>query len=214
MQPMFLLGLHILLFLPCIVFAQNSVTVALNNSQIVNNVLPSGGIQHYFFDSNSQVQQPTLISSFITTTATTHAATSSVALASASASASLQSHAQLLLPRAGTIAAIYLTVTVCSQPQPPSNYEGYVPPLQVFVSTISSNSLPGPNVPGTSPLNTTYPGFIAWNSTFSPTTQLWVGISAPALAAGWTGNWTYQIGTSTVGMSLPHECTLLSFIRS
>lgn len=199
---MYLLGLYILLFiLPCIVFAQNAVTVALNNSQIVNNVLPSGGIQHYFFDSNSQVQQPALNPPLTSTTVATHAPASSVASASASATASLQTHAHLLLPRAGTIAAIYLTVTVCSQPQPPSNYEGYVPPLQVFVSTTSSNSLPGPNVPGTSPLNTTYPGYIAWNSTFSPTTQLWVGISAPALAAGWTGNWTYQIGTSTVGMS-------------
>lgn len=196
MQPMLLLGF--LLFLPCIVSAQNSITVALNNSQIMNNVLPSGGIQHYFFDSNSQVQQPTLPVPIITTAATTHAATSSASSVSVLPTASVPSHARRLLPRAGSFAAIYLTVTVCSQPQPPSNYQGFVPPLQVFVSTTSSNSLPGPNVPEASPLNTTWSGFTSWNSTLSPTTQLWVGVSAPALAAGWTGNWTYQIGTSTI----------------
>ncbi|KAI8578090.1 hypothetical protein K450DRAFT_248974 [Umbelopsis ramanniana AG] len=198
MQPMLLLGLPFLLFFPCITSAQNSVTVALNNSQIVNNVLPSGGIQHYFFDSNSQVQQPTVAIPFITTAATPHASTSIASSASVLPTASVALHARRLLPRAGSIAAIYLTVTVCSQPQPPSSYEGFVPPLQVFVSTTSTNSLPGPNVPETSPLNTTYSGFTSWNSTLSPTTQLWVGVSAPALANGWTGNWTYQIGTSTI----------------
>ncbi|GAB5590564.1 Centractin [Umbelopsis nana] len=195
---MLLLWLHLLTVLPWNIAAQSSITIPLNNSQIVNNAVTLGGIQHYFFDSTANHPQIVSIPTTTTTTATIHTSTAASATKTVSAS-SLQPHARAILPRAGSIAAVYLTVTVCSQPQPPTSYQGLVPPLQVFVSTTSSNSLPGPSVPGTSPINNSYPGYTSWNSTSSPTNQLWVGVSAPALAAGWSGNWTYQLGVSTTG---------------
>lgn len=192
-----LLCLHVLIVLPWSIAAQSSVTTPLNNSQVWNSALTVGGIQHYFFDSTTShgpiaSVPPTL------TTSTTVSSHSSIASAVVS-SATLHPNARSIVSRAGSIETIYLTVTVCSQPQPPANYQGLVPPLQVFVSTSSSNSLPGPGVPGTSPIDNPYPGYSSWNSTSSPTNQMWIGVSAPSLSEGWTGNWTYQLGVSTIG---------------
>lgn len=192
-----LLCLHVLIVLPWSIAAQSSVTTPLNNSQVWNSALTVGGIQHYFFDSTTShgpiaSVPPTLTTS---TTVSSHSSIASPAVSSAT----LHPNARSIVSRAGTLEAIYLTVTVCSQPQPPANYQGLVPPLQVFVSTSSSNSLPGPGVPGTSPIDNPYPGYSSWNSTSSPTNQMWIGVSAPSLSNGWAGNWTYQLGVSTIG---------------
>ncbi|KAM3584681.1 Centractin [Umbelopsis sp. WA50703] len=191
---MYILWLHLLLLFPWSISAQGSVTVPLNNTQISSNTLALGGIQHYFFEASST--QNLLVP--LTTSTTPSTSNSTLGISHINSALNVRSkQSSKIVRRAGSVQPIYLTVSVCTQPQPPSNYQGQVPPLQVFISTSSSNSLPGPSVSGTSPVNNTHPGYVYWDSTASPTDQLWIGVSAPTLTQGWTGNWTYQLGVST-----------------
>jgi calcium channel MID1 len=193
---MYILWLHLLLLFPWSISAQGSVTVPLNNTQISSNTLALGGIQHYFFEASST--QNLLVP--LTTSTTPSTSNSTLGISHINSALNVRSkQSSKIVRRAGSVQPIYLTVSVCTQPQPPSNYQGQVPPLQVFISTSSSNSLPGPSVSGTSPVNNTHPGYVYWDSTASPTDQLWIGVSAPTLTQGWTGNWTYQLGVSTTG---------------
>ncbi|KAI8070648.1 stretch-activated Ca2+-permeable channel component-domain-containing protein [Gilbertella persicaria] len=88
---------------------------------------------------------------------------------------------------------IYLTTTTCSQPQS-SDFNEQVPPLQVYVSTSSSNKLPGPHqgITVENGLN----GLTQWQSD-GTSSQLWIAVGAPPLQGSWTGNWTFEIGVST-----------------
>lgn len=92
--------------------------------------------------------------------------------------------------RAPSIA--YLSLTSCSQPTAPSGYEGEVPSLDMYISTSSSNTLPGPNQGQMT--NDSYPGRLSWQGEIS---ELWIGVVAPTLTDDWQGTWTFQIAIST-----------------
>ncbi|KAI9320418.1 stretch-activated Ca2+-permeable channel component-domain-containing protein [Dichotomocladium elegans] len=97
-------------------------------------------------------------------------------------------------PQARAVSHVFLTLTICSQPMPPASYEGQVPSLDIFLSTSSANTLPGPNQ-GVR-VNDTMLGRIAWESDM-PVSDLWIGVVAPTLTQNWVGNWTYQLAVST-----------------
>jgi hypothetical protein len=90
---------------------------------------------------------------------------------------------------------IYLSTVTCSQPQPPSSFHDTVPPLNLFVSTSSSNTLPGPDN-GTT-VEDSLNGLTKWTSD-NQTAEIWIAVGAPTLLGeGWTGNWTFEISAST-----------------
>ena len=92
---------------------------------------------------------------------------------------------------------LFLTLTSCSQPTPPANYEGEIPSLDVFLSTSEDNTLPGPSQGLL--VNDTLFGRVAWENT-EPISKLWIGVVAPTLTENWNGNWTFQIAVSTEGV--------------
>ncbi|KAI9255200.1 stretch-activated Ca2+-permeable channel component-domain-containing protein [Phascolomyces articulosus] len=89
---------------------------------------------------------------------------------------------------------LFLTLTTCSQPTPPPNYEGDIPSLDVFVSISNDNTLPGPSQ-GLLVNNTKF-GRVAWEND-NPLNDLWIGVVAPTLTENWNGNWTFEIAVST-----------------
>lgn len=88
---------------------------------------------------------------------------------------------------------VYLTLATCSQPVAPSGFQGEVPSLEMYLSTSSENTLPGPGA-GSTMVNDSYPGWLGWTNTEE---EIWIGIVAPTLTDNWTGNWTYEIAVST-----------------
>ncbi|KAI8092956.1 stretch-activated Ca2+-permeable channel component-domain-containing protein [Halteromyces radiatus] len=92
--------------------------------------------------------------------------------------------------------SVYLTLTSCSQPSPPSNYQGDIPSIDLYLSKASSNTLPGPtNNQNNDTVDDTKPGRISWQG--DHISDLWIGVVAPTLTTGWTGQWTYELGIST-----------------
>lgn len=89
---------------------------------------------------------------------------------------------------------IHLSTTICNQPTPPADFHDTVPPLNLYISTSSSNTLPGPDNSATVE-DSTY-GLIKWKSD-NQTSEIWIAVAAPALTGSWTGNFTYEIGVST-----------------
>ncbi|KAI7855879.1 stretch-activated Ca2+-permeable channel component-domain-containing protein [Circinella umbellata] len=89
---------------------------------------------------------------------------------------------------------LFLTLTSCSQPSPPPNYEGDIPSLDVFLSMSNDNTLPGPSQ-GLLVNNTKF-GRVAWEND-NPISDLWIGVVAPTLTENWTGNWTFEIAVAT-----------------
>ncbi|KAF7727501.1 stretch-activated cation channel mid1 [Apophysomyces ossiformis] len=87
---------------------------------------------------------------------------------------------------------VYLTLTSCTQPTPPSNFQGVIPSLELFLSNSSDTTLPGPS--RGMRVNDTHPGRIAWTSNAN---EIWIGVVAPTLNNNWSGNWTYEIAIST-----------------
>lgn len=142
--------------------AQPSVTVQLNNSQILSTAIASGDLQHYYFSSSS------------------------------SSASSLLSHITERDP-----SSLYLSLTACSQPAAPSNYQGEVPSLDIYLSFSSDNALPGPG--NGAIVNDSIPGRIDWQKD-NFQSDIWIGVVAPTLTDNWTGNWTYEIAVSTERM--------------
>ncbi|ORY93463.1 stretch-activated Ca2+-permeable channel component-domain-containing protein [Syncephalastrum racemosum] len=142
--------------------AQSSVTVQLNNSQILSTAIASGDLQHYYFSSSSS---------------------------SSAAAPSLLSHITERAP-----SSLYLSLTACSQPTAPSNYQGEVPSLDIYLSFSSDNALPGPG--NGAIVNDSIPGRIDWRKDDFQS-DVWIGVVAPTLTDNWTGNWTYEIAVST-----------------
>ncbi|KAI8350139.1 stretch-activated Ca2+-permeable channel component-domain-containing protein [Blakeslea trispora] len=85
---------------------------------------------------------------------------------------------------------IHLTVSTCSQPQSSSNQE--TPPLSIYLSTSSTNTLPGPGK-GTA-VDNGVNGLSSWVSD-GASSQLWIAIGGPPLENA-AGNWTFEIGAS------------------
>lgn len=89
---------------------------------------------------------------------------------------------------------IRLSTTICNQPTAPADFHDTVPPLNVYVSTSNSNTLPGPG--NSAAVEDSSNGLIQWQSD-NQTSEIWIAVAAPALTGAWTGNFTYEIGVST-----------------
>ncbi|KAI8641668.1 stretch-activated Ca2+-permeable channel component-domain-containing protein [Parasitella parasitica] len=89
---------------------------------------------------------------------------------------------------------IHLSTTICNQPTAPADSHDTVPPLNLYVSTSISNTLPGPD--NSVAVNDSSYGLIKWTSN-NQTSEIWIAVAAPALTGSWVGNYTYEIGVST-----------------
>lgn len=90
---------------------------------------------------------------------------------------------------------IHLSLTACSQPSPPPDYHDTVPPLNLYISTSNNNTLPGPNN-GITVDNSSH-GLTTWTSD-NNTSEVWIAVGGPSLTGSWSGNWTFEIGASTI----------------
>lgn len=89
---------------------------------------------------------------------------------------------------------IFLSITTCTQPTPPSTFKDAIPSFNVYISLSKGNTLPGPDS-GIS-VNDAIHGLTTWTSN-GASSEIWVAVGAPSLPNTWTGNWTYEIGVST-----------------
>ncbi|KAI8088552.1 stretch-activated Ca2+-permeable channel component-domain-containing protein [Thamnidium elegans] len=89
---------------------------------------------------------------------------------------------------------IFLSITTCTQPIPPSTFKDAIPSFNAYISLSKSNALPGPDN-GIS-VNDAIHGLTTWTSN-GASSEIWVAVGAPSLPNTWTGNWTYEIGVST-----------------
>lgn len=93
------------------------------------------------------------------------------------------------------IPSIYLSSTTCSQPQPPAGVHDVVPSPDIFISTSKNNPLPGPD--NGIAVDDALHGLCTWKSD-GTASEIWIAVGASSLPNTWTGNWTYEIGVSTV----------------
>ncbi|BFZ59312.1 hypothetical protein YB2330_000319 [Saitoella coloradoensis] len=112
-----------------------------------------------------------------------------------------------------TVYNVSITLSTCTQPSPTNSSanltEVYAspgpPPLYLWVSNTTSNTLPGPPSTRTDvqEWNTTYLGFTNFTMiNVTAGTSVYIGVSAPNLTsttvyADWSGEWSYQLGVST-----------------
>ncbi|KAI9256153.1 stretch-activated Ca2+-permeable channel component-domain-containing protein [Helicostylum pulchrum] len=89
---------------------------------------------------------------------------------------------------------IFLSITTCTQPTPPSTFKDAIPSFNVYISLSKGNTLPGPDN-GIS-VNDAIHGLTTWTSN-GASSEIWVAVGASSLPNAWTGNWTYEIGVST-----------------
>ncbi|KAI8328240.1 stretch-activated cation channel Mid1 [Chlamydoabsidia padenii] len=142
-------------------------TNALENNRILLSNITSSGQQHFYFNT-----QGSLSKRLVTF------------------------NGGSLTKRAPT--TIYLTLTSCTQPTPPLNYQGEIPSIDLYLSTVNSNPLPGPtNHQNNNTVDDTLPGRISWQTNSGSIPELWIGVAAPTLTPGWTGQWTYELAIST-----------------
>ncbi|KAI8353310.1 stretch-activated Ca2+-permeable channel component-domain-containing protein [Choanephora cucurbitarum] len=85
---------------------------------------------------------------------------------------------------------IHLTVSTCSQPQSSSSQS--IPPVSIYLSTSSANTLPGPGNGIT--VDNSLNGLTSWTSD-GTSSQLWIAVGGPSLENA-SGNWTFEIGAS------------------
>ncbi|CEP08210.1 hypothetical protein [Parasitella parasitica] len=90
---------------------------------------------------------------------------------------------------------IHLSTTICKQPAAPADFHDTVPPLNLYVSTSNTNTLPGPK--NSAAVNNSSNGLITWTCD-KVTSEIWIAVAAPALTGSWAGNFTYEIGVSTI----------------
>lgn len=107
---------------------------------------------------------------------------------------SLSATNQLFGKRA--IPSIYLSSTTCSQPLPSATVHDVIPAPYIFISTSKNNPLPGPD--NGIAVDEALHGLSTWKSD-GTATEIWIAVGASTLPSTWTGNWTYEIGVSTVG---------------
>ncbi|KAI9304269.1 stretch-activated Ca2+-permeable channel component-domain-containing protein [Cunninghamella echinulata] len=177
-----------IIFLIFIIFKYTngqSTTIPLNDNQIFSSNITSGVHQHYFFSTSSvsksiinqnSIGPSPLINSIITTKDN-------------------KTTTNTIIKRDPTT-PIYLTLTSCSQPIPPPHYTGIIPTIDLYISTDGGNTLPGPTKnQNNDTVDKSKPGRISWQN--DQIDNLWIGVVAPTLTEGWTGEWKYEIGLST-----------------
>ncbi|KAI8982540.1 stretch-activated Ca2+-permeable channel component-domain-containing protein [Pilobolus umbonatus] len=89
---------------------------------------------------------------------------------------------------------IYISITTCTQPYTGSHI---IPPLNLYISNTSSNSLP--NAGNSQPRGEYSLGRLSWIGSSS---EVWIGVGAPA-NDDWVDSWTYEIGVSAENVLHP-----------
>ena len=104
---------------------------------------------------------------------------------------------------------LYITVSACTQPSPNAGLNATqiyanetLPPLQLYVSSDSSNPRPGPTSDSsTQILSGLYQGYT--NITVANVSNdVFISVVAQNISSNWQGTWTYQLATSTKGIQL------------
>ena len=99
---------------------------------------------------------------------------------------------------------IWISANTCRQPMPdevgmrkPNSH----PQLVMYVSTSRDNQKPGPDSTKNLATNITGVLFDSGYGVFelNTTSDIYIGISAPKLDAGWTGSWQFELAASTDG---------------
>lgn len=166
------LFIFIVLILFFSIRADAQSTQPLVNHQILSSNITSSGQQHFYF--NPSTTPGFTKRSLLTLTDSDHAPWT----------------------KRDPTTTFYLTLTSCSQPSPPPNYQGEIPSIDLYLSTVNSNTLPGPtHHQNNNTVDDTLPGRISWHGNTVP--ELWIGVAAPTLTAAWTGQWTYELAIST-----------------
>jgi Stretch-activated Ca2+-permeable channel component len=110
-----------------------------------------------------------------------------------------------------TGSTLYITVGACTQPFPKVGlnateiYAKESPPtLQLYYSTDSANTRPGPHSDATRQNMTELSqGFTSVNITLADLKKdVNIAVYAQNITSDWQGSWTYQIGSSTKGMQI------------
>jgi calcium channel MID1 len=102
---------------------------------------------------------------------------------------------------------VWISANTCRQPNPPTNGTAGSknhPQLVMYVSTSSQNQLPGPDSTdglATPPTGILFESGFA-NFSVQTNSDVYIGISAPNLEAGWFGSWHFDVAASTDG---PHH---------
>jgi hypothetical protein len=104
----------------------------------------------------------------------------------------------------GNGTALYITVSTCTQPAPKAGLNATqvyanstLPVLQLYVSTDSSNTLPGPGSNATlQTVRNLSNGF--GNVTLEGvSSDVYISVVSQNITSDWQGSWSYQLGTST-----------------
>lgn len=99
---------------------------------------------------------------------------------------------------------IWISANTCQQPNPPANGTAATknhPQLALYVSTSPNNQKPGiDSIDGlaTPPTGVIFDKGFA-NFSLQANSDIYIGVSAPALEPGWFGSWHYEIAVSTDG---------------
>ncbi|KAF2660839.1 hypothetical protein K491DRAFT_687965 [Lophiostoma macrostomum CBS 122681] len=104
-------------------------------------------------------------------------------------------HARDLLQSRQGSDQVYITVNTCQQPIPEHIATDDPPQLTLYVSTSANNQKPGPKSKDGVTSITFQHGYGAYNAT--TTSDVYIGIDAPALTKGWNGSFSFQITAST-----------------
>ncbi|CAO3597089.1 unnamed protein product [Absidia cylindrospora] len=203
MSPLSITTITLTIFIFCLFHAGGSVhaqsTIPLQNNQILSTNVTSGAQQHYYFStqgSSVAAQNIRRTLSYFTTNTKTEYDSRNLDSTDSSFSPTASGMLTKRAPPTENV-IIYLTLTSCSQPIPPPNYNGEIPSIDIYLSTVNSNKLPGPtNHQNNNTVDDTLPGRISWQGG-DHLTELWIGVAAPTLTPGWTGEWTYELAVST-----------------
>ncbi|KAF9944575.1 stretch-activated cation channel mid1 [Mortierella alpina] len=91
--------------------------------------------------------------------------------------------------------AVFISVSTCSTPKSGANV---CPPLVLYVSTSTSQPLPGPGQdPNAVKVVSGHEGLIQF--TVYTDRDVFFSLQAPALEGTWTGDWSVEVGASTQG---------------
>ncbi|KAF9432734.1 stretch-activated cation channel mid1 [Entomortierella beljakovae] len=91
--------------------------------------------------------------------------------------------------------SVFISISTCSTPRISTG--DICPPLVMYVSTSSSNPLPGPGQGSSSQMVTGHEGLIQFTAYTDK--DVFFSLEAPPLQGGWTGEWAVEVGASSQG---------------
>lgn len=100
--------------------------------------------------------------------------------------------------------AVFISISTCSTPK---LGDGICPPLVMYVSTSTSQPLPGPGQdPKVVQMVEGQEGLIQYTAYTS--NDIFFSLHAPTLQGTWTGDWTVEVAASSQGTDMPSYCII------